>query len=60
MGIRSWARDLFILYLSFEILRRQLIKEIKLSFDLTLIIFLIVFLTAWFILEKIGILPKIT
>ena len=59
MGIRAFIRDIITLYVGFRLLAAafgsELTKNDMLIFGLLLFIF-----SLWFLLERIGILPKVT
>jgi len=58
MGLGSWLRFIIGLLLSIEIIR-QLLMGNELSGYATILAFLFVIFTIWFILERVGVLPHI-
>jgi len=57
MGIRSWIRDLLILYLGYKAIGFWISGD-RADSSFYVALFLVVALTVWFIIEKIGILEK--
>lgn len=55
--LRGFIRDILILYVCYRLLLVWMGKEFTLT--LLVLIILILLLTVWFLLEKLGILPKI-
>jgi lipopolysaccharide export LptBFGC system permease protein LptF len=58
MGIRSLIRDVLAIYLSFFIFQNIINGKIKAELSITLASLFLFLLTIWFLLEKIGIIPK--
>ncbi|HLD49364.1 MAG TPA: hypothetical protein VJB11_03295 [archaeon] len=59
MGIRAFIRDIIALYVGFRLLAAGLGSELSRNDMLVFGIVLFVF-SLWFLLERIGILPKVT
>ncbi|MEM0333546.1 MAG: hypothetical protein QXX30_03755 [Candidatus Aenigmatarchaeota archaeon] len=59
MGLRSFLRDLLILYGCIIIFQEMAKGNIKFDISFVIIFSLIFFLTIWFLLEKIGIVQKL-
>lgn len=58
MGIRSLIRDVLAIYLSFFIFQNIINGKIKAELSIILASLFLFLLTIWFLLEKIGIIPK--
>lgn len=58
MGIRSLIRDVLAIYLSFFIFQNIINGKIKAELTIILASLFLFLLTIWFLLEKIGIIPK--
>jgi len=59
MGLRSFLRDLLILYGCIIIFQEMAKGNIKFDISLVMIFSLIFFLTLWLLLERIGIIRKL-
>jgi len=57
MGLRSLIRDLLIFYMVYENFRKIFYGKEFSVFYLPSLILLLIF-TIWFILEKVGLIPK--
>ena len=55
--IRGFIRDILILYLGYRLILVWTGEEF--TFILGILVIVVVLLTIWFLLEKLGILPKI-
>jgi|GEM_PF-946553 hypothetical protein len=60
MAFRSFIRDLIVFYLVYEILRSYFSKSLQVSSGMLIASILLLFLTIWFLLEKIGVLPSLS
>ncbi len=60
MGVRGVIRDVLALYVSYRVLEGALFKKFAADFHLVLCSLLLLILTLWFLLEKIGLIRKIT
>jgi hypothetical protein len=60
MAFRSFIRDLIVFYLVYEILRSYFSKSLQVSTGMLIASILLLFLTIWFLLEKIGVLPSLS
>jgi hypothetical protein len=60
MAFRSFIRDLIVFYLVYEILRSYFSKSLQVSTGMVIASILLLFLTIWFLLEKIGVLPSLS
>jgi lipopolysaccharide export LptBFGC system permease protein LptF len=58
MGIRSLIRDVLAIYISFFIFQNIINGKIKAELSIILASLFLFLLTIWFLLEKIGIIPK--
>ena len=58
--IRGIIRDILSIYLGYEILRGAIFGDFTLSSTVLIAAALLFAMAVWFILEKIGIIPKIT
>ncbi len=58
--IRGIIRDILSLYLGYEILRGALFGDFTITMPVLVAAGLLFAMAVWFILEKIGIIPKIT
>ncbi len=58
MGVRSVIRDLVALYLSYEIIKIWLFDS-EFTPIIGILAIILIFFTVWFLLEKMGILPKV-
>lgn len=59
MGVRGLIRDLLGIYLGFEVIRSY-ISNSSLNINILIVSILILILSVWFLLERIGVLPKIS
>jgi hypothetical protein len=61
MGLRAIVRDILGIYVGYEIVRAFIFKDFNFG-NTALLIAAIILLAfgAWFLLERIGILPKLT
>jgi len=60
MGVRGLIRDLIYLYLAYEIIKGYVYQNFSFSASILIATIGILILSIWFLLEKIGILPKLT
>jgi len=60
MGVRGVIRDVLALYVSYRIIEGFVSKNLVADSHLLLSSILLFFLTLWFLLEKIGLIRKIT
>lgn len=60
MGFRGIIRDLLSIYIGYEIIKGYIYKNFDFSLTLLIATLALFILSIWFILERIGILPKIT
>jgi len=58
MGVRSVIRDLVALYLGYEIIKIWLFDS-EFTSIIGILAIILIFFTVWFLLEKMGILPKV-
>ncbi|MEM5834791.1 MAG: hypothetical protein QXQ69_03015 [Candidatus Aenigmatarchaeota archaeon] len=59
MGFRSFARDIIVFYLVYEVIRGYF-QGLQISSSIFVASILLLILTLWFLLEKIGILPSLS
>mgnify|MGYP000119369794 CR=1 FL=1 len=59
MGIRGFIRDLIGIYLGFEIIKGAITKHFELTMPIIVCAVILLALGIWFILERIGLLPKL-
>ena len=60
MGVRAILRDLLSLYLGYEIIRGYLFGNFVLTSQIVIAAVALFALAVWFILERIGLIPKLT
>jgi len=60
MGIRAIIRDFLGIYLGYEILKGYLYKRFQINDFILLTALAMLVLSIWFLLERIGVLPKVT
>lgn len=60
MGVRGLIRDLLGIYLGFEVVRSYISGNSSLNINILIASIAIFILAVWFLLERIGILPKMT
>lgn len=60
MGVRGFIRDIISIYLGYEIIRGFVSDDFAITLPILIVTIALFALTIWFILEKIGILPKLT
>lgn len=60
MGIRAIIRDFLGIYLGYEILKGYLYKSFQINDFILLTALAMLVLSIWFLLERIGVLPKVT
>lgn len=60
MGVRAILRDLLSLYLGYEILRGYFFGNFVLTSTVAIAAAALFVLAIWFLLERIGLLPKLT
>ena len=58
MGFRSFLRDGLVFYLAYKIIKGYLFHDFHLDGTLVLLTLLLLLMTVWFLLEKMGILAK--
>jgi|YelNatPaOPRAMG01_1025707.scaffolds.fasta_scaffold29332_4 hypothetical protein len=59
MGVRSLIRDILTLYVCFIVFGNLISGNMKVDTTFILATILLFLLTIWFLLEKIGLIPKI-
>lgn len=59
MAFRSFIRDVIVFYLVYEILRSYF-QRLQVSLTMVIASILLLILTLWFLLEKIGIMPSLS
>jgi len=57
MGVRGFIRDLISIYLGYEIIRGYIVGEFSMT-NISIGVIIMFLLSIWFILERVGILPK--
>jgi hypothetical protein len=60
MGIRAIVRDILGIYLGFEIIRGATTGDFVFHIGIIISAILLFIFGIWFLLERIGLLPKIT
>ena len=60
MGIRSVIRDIISIYLGYKILKGYIVGEFSITTNIFIAALLVLLFSVWFLLEKIGVIPKIT
>lgn len=60
MGVRGVIRDVLALYVSYRVLEGALFNKFAPDLHLVLCSLLLLILTLWFLLEKTGLIRKIT
>lgn len=60
MAIRAFARDLLALYVSYKILRGWIYQNLAPNPFLLMATVCLLMLTLWFLLERLGVIPKLT
>jgi len=59
MGLKSTIRDIIFLYIAYVLIKSGIFNEKISNFNLILFGLIIAMFTVWFILEKLGIIPRI-
>jgi len=60
MGVRGLIRDLLGIYLGYEVIRSYIYGNSSLNINILIVSIVIFALAVWFLLERVGILPKMT
>lgn len=60
MAVRSLIRDLIVVYLSYEVIKGYISHTVTVNTNILIAVVLLLLITIWFLLEKIGLLPKLT
>lgn len=58
MGVRGIVRDLISFYLGYEIIRGHITGNFAMT-NISVAVIALVVIAIWFMLERIGLLPKI-
>ncbi len=59
MVFRSFIKDFLVFYLCYKIIKGFLTHNFSLTSNFMIVTILLLLMTVWFLLEKIGILPKL-
>ena len=59
MGARGFIRDIIGIYLGFEIIKGAITKHFEINMPIIVCAAILLAFGIWFILERIGILPKL-
>ncbi|MEM5829541.1 MAG: hypothetical protein QW040_02480 [Candidatus Aenigmatarchaeota archaeon] len=59
MGVRGFIRDIVGIYLGFEIIRGTITKHFEITTPIIACGAILLIFGVWFILERVGILPKL-
>lgn len=60
MGVRGIIRDVIGVYIGFEVLRGYIYKSFQINQYILISAIILFILSIWILLEKIGILAKVT
>jgi len=60
MGVRGVIRDLLSIYIGYEVIKGYIYKNFDFNITLLIATLALLILSIWFILERVGILSKMT
>ena len=60
MGFRGLIRDFLGIYLGYEIIKGYVYQNFSLTATVLIAAVILLILSVWFLLERIGLLPKLT
>ena len=60
MGFRGLIRDFLGIYLGYEIIKGYVYQNFSLTATVLVATVILLILSVWFLLERIGLLPKLT